>query len=301
MTPPARQRLPAARHVARVHPHEGGRAGAAVQVLVAAADGEVGLRAAPVDRHRARAVAQVPDHQRAGGMRGGGDGSHVVHGAGAVVDVGEHQHGHVGRQAGGHLVRFDQLQRAAALAAQGLGDVQVGGEVAALADDGAAAGCVLRGNVQRRRQHLVEVDRGGVGGHHLTPAGADERGDAVAHAARQREPAGAVPALDQVLPPLLRHHVRHARGHGAGQGAERVAVEVDHARRQIEQVAQRAQGVIGVALAAVLLRDHGVGFFKKDSCRRFMDGRWRPILFTMAAAPRAPARRRRSSVSGAGR
>jgi hypothetical protein len=27
-------------------------------------------------------------------MRGGGDGLHVVHGAGAVVDVREHQHGH---------------------------------------------------------------------------------------------------------------------------------------------------------------------------------------------------------------
>ncbi len=58
--------------VARVHPDEGRRAGAAVEVLVAAADREVGVaRRCSVDRHRAGAVRQVPDRQRAGGVRRG--------------------------------------------------------------------------------------------------------------------------------------------------------------------------------------------------------------------------------------
>jgi hypothetical protein len=106
-------------------------------------------------------------------MRGGGDVRHVVQRAGAVVDLGEHQHRHVGLQALQHLVRLDQLERAAALAAQGLGDVQVGGEVAAFADHHAARAVLLPGDGQRGRQRLVEVDRGGVGGHHLAGLGAD--------------------------------------------------------------------------------------------------------------------------------
>ena len=66
MAQPARQRLAQllavhARGVARMRPDEGRRAGAAVQVLVAAADREVGVGVVQGDRHRAGAVREVPD------------------------------------------------------------------------------------------------------------------------------------------------------------------------------------------------------------------------------------------------
>jgi hypothetical protein len=104
--------------MARMHPHEGRRARAAIQVLVAAADGEVGPRRVQVDRHGAGAVRQVPDRQRAGRMGSRRDGGHVVHGAGAVVHVREQQHCDVGVECGVDAVRLHQPQLAAALAAQ---------------------------------------------------------------------------------------------------------------------------------------------------------------------------------------
>ena len=54
----------------------------------------VQIRAAQVHRHRARAVRQVPHGQGALSVRQRGQRSHVVHGAGAVVDVGEKEHRH---------------------------------------------------------------------------------------------------------------------------------------------------------------------------------------------------------------
>ena len=92
---PARQRLPPLlpihpRGVAGMGPDERRRARSAVQVLVAAADGEIGRVAGEIDRHRAGRVRQVPDRQRPGGVGGGGQLAHPVHPAGAVVDVGQH-------------------------------------------------------------------------------------------------------------------------------------------------------------------------------------------------------------------
>ena len=63
-------------------------AGAAVQIFVAAANGEVAAAAVEVEFDRARAVRQVPDSQRAGAMRGLIDRRHVVDGGGAIIDVG---------------------------------------------------------------------------------------------------------------------------------------------------------------------------------------------------------------------
>ncbi len=266
MAPPAGQRLPEAVGVFGVDPDKGRRAGAAVEVFVAAADREVGLRRVEVHRHGARAVREVPDGEHAGRMRGGGDGGHVVHGAGAVVDVGQHQHGDLVGERRGDLFRLDELQAKAALAAQRFGDVEVGREVAALADDELALGCVLGRDVQRGAQHLVEVDGSAVGGHHFAGRRAYQPGNLVAQALRQLEPAGAVPGADQALAPFGRHRLGDAGGGGGRQHAQRVAVEVDHAFGQRELPAQVAQRVLRIEGAAVLQSGHH--FFIQGSSRR---------------------------------
>ena len=223
MAPPARQGLHElqvrAVGMARVHPHKGGRAGAAVQVLVAAANRKISIRAQQVHRHSACTVRQVPHTKNALGMRGGGDGGHVVHGAGAVVHMRQHQHGHVAGQRCVDLFRLHQHQFQPALFAQAFGNVEVGGEVAALAHDALAGGVVFAGNVQRRAQHLVEVDGGAVGAHHLVLARANQGGELVAQALGQVKPAGGVPRLDQVGAPFALHHIGNAGGRGLGQHA----------------------------------------------------------------------------------
>jgi hypothetical protein len=52
-----------------------------------------------------------------------------------------------------------------------------------------------------------------------------------------------VPARNQVLAPFLFDHAGHARGCRARQCAQRIAVEVDHARREQKFVAQRRQRI----------------------------------------------------------
>ena len=152
------------------------------------------------------------------GLRG--EGLHVVHGTGTVVHMREHQHRHIGLQGGGDFVGFDQLEGVAALFAQGLGDVEVGRKVAALADDFGFVRVVGFGDVQRCGQHFEQVDRGAVGGHHLTRLGADDACDLVAHALGQGEPACGVPAFDQVGTPFVRHGMGHAGRGGFGQHAQ---------------------------------------------------------------------------------
>ncbi|MNT16616.1 hypothetical protein D3C72_1517280 [compost metagenome] len=184
-----------------------------------------------------------------------GQRGHVEHLAGLVVDVREHQHGGVGADGGVELGRrIDQSQRIALLqqVGQALGDIQVGREVAGLGHDHLARRVARLLHAQRRGQHLEQVDRGGVGHHHFILAGADQRGELVAQPLRQFEPAGGVPAADQAIAPFLGHHLGSARGGGARAGAERIAVEVDHALGQGELLAQGAQRVLLVELQTVL-------------------------------------------------
>ncbi len=73
-------------------------------------------------------------------MRLGGDAGHVPHPAGAVVDVRQHEDGDGGRGQGveplhGLLAGLDEDELAVVLACDGLGDIQVGGEVRPLTDD----------------------------------------------------------------------------------------------------------------------------------------------------------------------
>ena len=267
---PARERLAQllavhARGVARMRPQERRRAGPAVQVLVAAADREVGIGAVQVDRHRARRVRQVPDDERAGRMRRARRRGEPVHAAAAVVDVGEHQHGDLVVQGFIDARTVDQSEIETVRRGDAFGHVEIGREVAALGEDDAARRRV--GALQRDRgaERLEAVDRGRIADAHLARPGADQRRDLVADAARQVDPAGAVPAADEALAPLALGDFGEARRGPARQGAERVAVEVDDALGQDELVAQRGERVGAVegqaALAAGDRRRRGGDLF----------------------------------------
>ena len=82
-----------------------GAPGPAVQIFVAAADREIAAGAVEVELDRAGAVRQVPQRQRAGGVRGGVDRRHVVDGGAAVIDVGQ------GDDRGVLVDRLDDLVR----------------------------------------------------------------------------------------------------------------------------------------------------------------------------------------------
>ena len=194
-------------------------------------------------------MRQVPQRERTGGVGCCVERGHVVQAAAAVVDLREHQHRRVGAQGLGDLPgRVDQLQAAALFAAQRLRDVEVGREVAALADDHPARRRVLALDRERGAEQLEQVDRGRIGHHQLTRTGAQQRGDLVADARRHRHPAGRIPAADQALAPLLADQLLHPRRGSARQQPQRVAVEVDQAAalRQMELVAQRRERIGGV-------------------------------------------------------
>ncbi len=258
---PARQRLLRLVDKIGVDPHEGWRARAAVEVLVATADGEVGARGFQVHRQRAGGVGQVPDGERTRFVGQPAQPRHVVDAAAAVVHVRERQRGDVvaaaARQPRGDVPGVQQLQPPAVLTRQRVGDVEVGGEVLGLGDDDAAlpARIPLARQPQRGTQHLVQVDRGRVGHHQLARSGPHQARDLVAHALRQRHPAGAVPAADQALAPLLGDDLGHTRGGGARQRAQRVAVQVDQPFGQVELLAQRRQRVGAVERGAVFTGD----------------------------------------------
>ena len=122
-------------------PDERRRAGAAVQVLVAAADREVGAGAVQIDRHGAGGVREIPDHDRAGLMRRARQLGHPVHAAGAIVDVRQHQDRDAIVEMRRDLVGVDEHQLEAVLARERLGDVEIGREVRALRDDAIRGAC----------------------------------------------------------------------------------------------------------------------------------------------------------------
>ena len=249
-----------------MRPDKGRRAGAAVEVFVAAAHGKVGIGALEVHGHGTCAVAQIPDAENAFGMGGGRDGCHIVHGTRAVVDMGEHGDRHVGLQRAGDFLGLEQYQLQAVFLTHGLGDIEIGGEVAALADQLFAAGRIFAGNARGSAQHLVEIDGGGVGEHQLALAHAQPGCELVAQALGQRDPARLVPGGNEVLAPFLRHHFGRACGGGLGLGAQGVAVQVDHALGQGKAFAQRAQRVLGVQSLAVLQSGHCLPSLIFDSC-----------------------------------
>ena len=214
---------------------EGRRARAAVEVLVAAADGVVGVRGCEVDGERAGGVGEVPDGHGTDCVGARRERRHVVKAAGAVVDLGQRQDRDGGIERGLDGLGCDGLDGEAALLRDAGGDVEVGGEVAGVGED--------LGPARQRRchQHLVEVDRRRVRDRDGARCGADQRRDAVADALGEVHPAGGVPGADQLPAPALLELAGHARLRGVGHRAEGVAVEVDDAVGQVEE-ASRAVG-----------------------------------------------------------
>ena len=112
--------------------------------------------------------------------------------------------------------------------------------------------------VRAGAQRLEQVDRGRVAGRDLSRRGADQGRDPGANAAREIDPAGAVPAADQAFAPFAGDRLLQPRRSPARQRAERIAVEVDQAFGQRELGAQRGERIGGVAGERLFARgDHG--------------------------------------------
>jgi hypothetical protein len=67
----------------------------AIEILVGASHRDIGIAAGKIDRQRAGGMRQIPDHDGAGGVCLVSDCLHVVHPAGAVIDMGQHDRGHL--------------------------------------------------------------------------------------------------------------------------------------------------------------------------------------------------------------
>ncbi len=226
---PAPDRLAQARVQVPPHVQEGGRARSGVEVLVGAADGEIGTGRGQRYRYRAGRVAQVPQHQRAGVMHETGHRGQVGEGAGAVRHVRERHQRDVGVdrlpqrvviQPGVDVGRYHP-QLVAARLGQPLQHVLVGRKVVVVGDDDAPAGSGVTG----RRGQLVQVDAGRVAHHDLARLDPEYAGgQLVTGVPGERDPVR--PAVDQLLAPLLVDRRPQPVDGGPGQPAERVAVEV---------------------------------------------------------------------------
>jgi hypothetical protein len=125
---------------------EGRRTRPAVEVLVGAADGEVGTGPGEVDRHRADRVGRVPEGQRTVVVGQPGEVGHVGHGARAVGDVGQAERRRA-VEVGGEAARsgpwIGSLGTSpvvnAVVGGEALQDVAVGGEVVVVGDQRSGA------------------------------------------------------------------------------------------------------------------------------------------------------------------
>jgi hypothetical protein len=178
-------------------------------------------------------MGEIPDRQCAGGVRPLGQRLHVVKAAGAIVDLGQHQHrnrlvdGTFDFLRRGNSKRVSPVERSE----QSFGHVEIGRKIAVVGKDHPPG----RVEFECCGQRLIDLDRQGVADHHGAFGRADQPADAVADVARLSHPAGAVPAPDELLSPFLGHHVTDPIGRRNGQGAERVAVQIDDSIRDMEQ------------------------------------------------------------------
>ncbi len=233
-----------------------GRTGAAVEVLVRAADRQVHPVLVQSDGQRARTVAQVPDGDRARGVHGRGEAGQVVEPARAVVDVVEQDRGGTRAERARHVGGGDRDDPVAGHPGRRGGDVPVGGERRGVDQDLVAAPGRQPG---RGDDGLEDVHARRVADDDLAAGRPDDRRDAVADPLGRGPPAALVPGPDAQLAPLAGEDLLQPGRHVAGQRAERVAVEVDGVVES-EQLAQRRQFVRGVErLCALLEVRHGCG------------------------------------------
>ncbi len=187
MSEPARQRRRNAFLVSLRDHEKGRRAGPAIEEFVAAADREIGAHAGKIDWHRAGRMREIPDHQRAPGMRRFGDLRHVVHAAGAIAHMGEQYAGDsivddirkFFGQCGPENVPLIQL------ADQTFRDIEIGWKIFTLREDDLS--CWIE--CECRRQNLEQIDRGGVRDNRFTFARPDQTPDLGADLRLQIDPA----------------------------------------------------------------------------------------------------------------
>ena len=231
---------------ARADVEERGRAGAGVEVLVGAPDGEVDAVLLEADLDRSRRVAQVPAHERACRVSGLRDRRQVGQRAGAVRDVREDDQPHVACGARGlHVGDGRALDRVGLDEAEVVGDafehVAVGGEVVDVGHDRPP----VRARGKNGRGQLEEVDGHGVGDDDLIgPRAEDVLRELVAGRRRELDPV--VPPADEVASPALNGR-RERCLRPLRQAAERVAVDVQRPALLVnELVAEAGERVVAV-------------------------------------------------------
>ena len=106
-------------------------------------------------------MGEIPQRQRACLMGGGGHRFHVVHVAGAVVHMSQHQHGYIVGESAREFGRvFDQPQfmASAEQRRQTFRHIEIGRKIAAVRQNHATVGSHLQGGIQ----YLKHLDRQGV-------------------------------------------------------------------------------------------------------------------------------------------
>jgi hypothetical protein len=225
---------------------EARRSRAGAQELVGAAHGQLGAGAVQIQVQDPDRVAQVPDHERAGGGRPSGLGRDVGHLGRAVVDDRADGHGDVVES----VVVRSHLEPE--LAGDAVGDVAVRRELVRVDGDDGAGGTQLEGGVQQ----LVEVHRDRVVDHDLVTVDAEQPGQHRPRLERELEPT-VVPGPDQPARPLLGDDALDLVHGPAGRSAQRVAVQVHEGRvRDDELVAPGGERVRSVERHRVVPRDH---------------------------------------------
>ena len=119
------------------HVDEGRRAGTAVEMLVGASDREIGADFLDRQIERADRMREIPHDGDSLRVRGRGDAGHVVHSPGAVIDLGEQQHGDVRAERGFDGVGRREAQEppSPAQGRQRVRHVEVGRKIAVVAED----------------------------------------------------------------------------------------------------------------------------------------------------------------------
>ena len=240
MAPPAserRQRLILHRWIDE---NEAGRARPAIQVFISAAHGEIGTRRHEVNVERARTVGQIPHRQRTGGVGARRHCLHVVASGRAIVHLTQTHHRHLRGEGIHHRFRRHHTQlKVAAKARQPLHDVKIGRKIAVIRENDLAP----RAQAHRRTQRLEQIDRDGVAHRNALGRCPHQRLDLAAHHARQVEPAMGVPGADEVMAPFQADGARYPLRHPHGQGAQRIAIEIDDAPGQGKATARMGKTV----------------------------------------------------------
>src|SRR4030095_10098223 len=170
----------------------------------------------------------------------------------------------------GDLVWFDETKLELAFAGEGLRYVKIGREVVPLRHDDITT-MAIRPARARERERGAErpehVDRSAIGNDELADSRDDEPRDLVAHTLREVDPSRGIPAADQPAAPLVAGDLAQPRGGAPRKRAKRIAVEVDHARRQLEEIAQRRQWVAGIQMETVRAGGHRPRLMKSSTAR----------------------------------